>query len=94
MAACGVIMWIPENDHSGGENMENAMELIRARHSVRQYLDKKIPEDIREKLNAYAAEWKERRTESCAEKHISPMSQNKLQPLQGNAKLENVFLPK
>lgn len=36
--------------------MENAMELIRARHSVRQYLDKKIPAEIREKLDAYAAE--------------------------------------
>ena len=36
--------------------MENAMELIRARHSVRGYLDKKIPEYIREKLDAFAAE--------------------------------------
>ena len=36
--------------------MENAMELIRARHSVRQYLNKKIPEDLREKLDACAAE--------------------------------------
>lgn len=35
--------------------MENAMELIRARHSVRQYLDKKVPADVREKLDAYAA---------------------------------------
>ena len=36
--------------------MNNAMELIRARHSVRQYLDKPIPEDIRRALNAYASE--------------------------------------
>ena len=36
--------------------MENAMELIRARHSVRGYLDKKIPEDIREKLDAFVSE--------------------------------------
>ena len=36
--------------------MENAMELIRARHSVRQFLDKAIPEDLRQQLNACAAE--------------------------------------
>lgn len=30
------------------------MELIRQRHSVRQYLDKAVPADIREQLNAYA----------------------------------------
>lgn len=35
--------------------MENAMGLIRARHSVRQYLDKRIPAETREKLNACAA---------------------------------------
>lgn len=35
---------------------ENPMELMRARHSVRQYLDKKIPEDIRARLDACAAE--------------------------------------
>ena len=29
------------------------MQLIKSRHSVRQYLDKKIPDDIREKLNAF-----------------------------------------
>ena len=34
--------------------MENAMEWIRARHSVRQYLDKPIPEAVREALDAYA----------------------------------------
>lgn len=34
--------------------MKDTMELIRERHSVRQYLDKKIPEEIREQLNAYA----------------------------------------
>ena len=32
------------------------MELIQSRHSVRQYLDKKIPADIREQLNGYASE--------------------------------------
>lgn len=31
-------------------------EIIRSRHSVRQYLDKPIPEEIRSRLNAYAAE--------------------------------------
>ncbi|MBO6054794.1 MAG: nitroreductase [Oscillospiraceae bacterium] len=36
--------------------MEDIMELMRARHSVRQYLDKTIPADIREQLDAYAAE--------------------------------------
>ena len=29
------------------------MELMRSRHSVRQYLDKPIPQDIRAQLNAY-----------------------------------------
>ena len=29
------------------------MQLIKSRHSVRQYLDKKIPNEIREKLNAF-----------------------------------------
>ena len=32
------------------------MELIRRRHSVRQYLDRPIPADIREALDAYAEE--------------------------------------
>ena len=32
------------------------MELIRQRHSVRQYQDKKISADIREQLNGYAGE--------------------------------------
>ena len=32
------------------------MELIRSRHSVRQYQDKKIPANIREQLNGYASE--------------------------------------
>lgn len=36
--------------------MENVMELIRARHSVRQFLDKKIPEDLRKQLDQCAAE--------------------------------------
>lgn len=40
--------------------MENVMGLMRSRHSVRQYLDKKIPEDVREKLDAYAAELNEK----------------------------------
>ena len=35
--------------------MENVMELMRSRHSVRQYLDRKIPEDVREQLDACAA---------------------------------------
>lgn len=35
---------------------ENPMELMRARHSVRQYLDKRIPENIREQLDRCAAE--------------------------------------
>lgn len=35
--------------------MKDSMELIRERHSVRQYLDKTIPDDIREQLNACAA---------------------------------------
>ena len=35
--------------------MEHPMELIRARHSVRQYLDKRIPEDVRARLDACAA---------------------------------------
>ena len=30
------------------------MELIRSRHSVRQYLDKPIPETVRQELDAYA----------------------------------------
>lgn len=32
------------------------MELIKSRHSVRQYLDKRIPDVVREQLNAYADE--------------------------------------
>ena len=35
--------------------MKDWMELMRERHSVRQYLDKPIPADIREQLNACAA---------------------------------------
>ena len=35
---------------------DDVMELIRVRHSVRQYLDKPIPADIREKLDEYADE--------------------------------------
>ncbi len=33
--------------------MKDMMEIIEARHSVRQYTDKKIPEDIRKQLNEY-----------------------------------------
>lgn len=36
--------------------MKDMMELIKERHSVRQYLDKKIPADIRDQLNAYTEE--------------------------------------
>lgn len=36
--------------------MENQMELIRARHSVRQYLEKPIPAEVREALDAFAVE--------------------------------------
>ncbi len=36
--------------------MADKMELIRQRHSVRQYQDKKIPADIREQLDAFASE--------------------------------------
>ena len=36
--------------------MKDIMEVIRARHSVRQYLDKRIPEVLRAELDACAAE--------------------------------------
>ena len=36
--------------------MKDSMELMRERHSVRQYLDKRIPAEIRAQLDAYAAE--------------------------------------
>lgn len=36
------------------------MELMRERHSVRQYLDKKIPEDVRGQLGAYIEELNEK----------------------------------
>ena len=36
--------------------MKNIMELMRQRHSVRQYLDKKIPEDVRAALDTCAQE--------------------------------------
>ncbi|MBQ8305365.1 MAG: nitroreductase [Blautia sp.] len=36
--------------------MSTQMDLIRQRHSVRQYLDKKIPQDVREQLNGFADE--------------------------------------
>lgn len=36
--------------------MQDSLELMRKRHSVRQYLDKRIPEDLRAQLDAYAAE--------------------------------------
>ena len=37
--------------------LENPMELIRARHSVRQYLDRPIPGEVREALDACVREW-------------------------------------
>ena len=39
--------------------MRNVMTLMKSRHSVRQYLDKKIPETVRSSLDAYAAELNE-----------------------------------
>lgn len=36
--------------------MDARMEWIRQRHSVRQYLEKEIPEAVREELSAYAGE--------------------------------------
>ena len=39
--------------------MDDAMELMRARHSVRQYLDRPIPEEIRKQLDHYAEELNE-----------------------------------
>lgn len=36
--------------------MEDWMELIRARHSVRQYLEREIPQEVRTALDACAAE--------------------------------------
>lgn len=39
--------------------MNDIMELMKERHSVRQYLDKKIPADIRERLDACAAKLNE-----------------------------------
>ena len=35
-------------------------EIMKARHSVRKYLDKPIPADVREKLDAYAVELNEK----------------------------------
>lgn len=40
--------------------MDNVIELMRSRHSVRQYLDKKIPEEVRKELDAYAAKLNEK----------------------------------
>ena len=39
--------------------MSDAMELMRVRHSVRQYLDRPIPEEIRKQLDHYAEELNE-----------------------------------
>ena len=39
--------------------MRDVMTLMKSRHSVRQYLDKKIPETVRSSLDAYAAELNE-----------------------------------
>lgn len=41
-------------DNKGEVSMPTQMDLIRQRHSVRQYLNQTIPEDVRAKLNAYA----------------------------------------
>lgn len=38
------------------EYMSDITELMRKRHSVRQYLEKSIPDEIRKKLNDYASE--------------------------------------
>lgn len=40
--------------------MENVMELMRTRHSVRQYLDQAIPNEIREQLDQYTRELNEK----------------------------------
>ena len=39
--------------------MNDILKLMSARHSVRQYLDKLIPEELRRELDAYAAEQNE-----------------------------------
>ena len=39
--------------------MSDMMELMKSRHSVRQYLDKTIPENVRSELDAYAAQLNE-----------------------------------
>ena len=39
--------------------MDNIMEVMKARHSVRQYLDKPITEDIRKQLDEYTAQLNE-----------------------------------
>ena len=36
--------------------MASKMDLIKQRHSVRQYLDKEIPDEIRTQLDEYAEE--------------------------------------
>lgn len=40
--------------------MEDIFEVMKARHSVRQYLPKAIPEETRKELDAYAAELNEK----------------------------------
>ena len=40
--------------------MDNVIELMRSRHSVRQYLDKKIPEEVRKELDEYATQLNEK----------------------------------
>ncbi len=40
--------------------MDKIFEIMRARHSVRQYLDKPIPEDVRRELDSYALELNEK----------------------------------
>ena len=40
--------------------MNDILELMKKRHSVRQYLDRRIPEDIRKELDVYLTELNQR----------------------------------
>ena len=44
-----------QSEKTSEADMEDLEKLIRSRHSVRQYTGKRIPDEIREKLNDYAA---------------------------------------
>ena len=46
----------PQPEGKGSIMFNDAMELIRVRHSVRQYLDKPIPADVRGALDGFTAE--------------------------------------